>query len=102
MPLVHEILIRPVITEKFAADAESPKYMFEVHREANKLEVAREVAKRFKVEVAAVNMIVQKGKFKAQLTKKGRFEGRTQDWKKAIVTLKTGHKIDFFAGAEAQ
>jgi large subunit ribosomal protein L23 len=100
MALSHQILIRPVITEKFSAEADSPKFVFEVHANANKQEIAREVAKRFKVEVAKVNIIVRKGKFKAQLTKRGRYEGWTKDWKKAIVTLKAGHKIDFFAGAE--
>lgn len=100
MPHMHEILDRPVITEKFSAEAESPKFVFEVHRDVNKQEIAREVSRRFKVEVASVNVVVHKGKFKAQLTKRGRFEGRTKDWKKAIVTLKKGHKIDFFSGSE--
>ena len=101
MPVAHEILIRPVITEKFSAEAEIPKFVFEVHPDANKREIAQEVAKRFKVTVTAVNTIRHKGKAKAQLTKKGRFEGRTGKWKKAIVTLEKGQKIDFFGGAEA-
>ncbi len=100
MPQKHEILVRPVITEKFSAESDSPKFVFEVHRGANKHEVSREISRRFKVEVAKVNIVVHKGKFKAQLTKQGRFEGMTQDWKKAIVTLKKGHKIDFFSGTE--
>jgi large subunit ribosomal protein L23 len=101
MPLPHEILLRPVITEKFSAEAEIPKFVFEVHLKANKQEIAREVEKRFKVTVESVNTVLHKGKAKAQLTKRGRFEGRTGMSKKAVVTLTKGQKIDFFGGAEA-
>lgn len=101
MPQPHEVLIRPLITEKFSGEIESPKFAFQVHPQANKVEIAREVSKRFKVQVVAVNTSVHKGKPKTQMTKRGRFAGRTSVAKKAIVTLAQGQRIDFFAGTEA-
>lgn len=52
--------------------------------------------KKFKVTVVSVRTMVVKGKRKTQLTRRGRFEGRKNTWKKAIVTLKEGEKIDYF------
>ena len=101
MPQPHEVLIRPLITEKFSGENETPKYAFEVHPHASKIEIAREVAKRFKVKVASVNTSLHKGKPKTQMTKRGRFVGRSGVAKKAIVTLAHGQRIDFFAGTEA-
>jgi large subunit ribosomal protein L23 len=101
MPQSHEILVRPLITEKFSGEVESSKVAFQVHVNANKQEIAHEVAKRFKVTVVAVNTSLHKGKPKTQMTKRGRFEGRSSVSKKAIVTLAKGQRIDFFAGTEA-
>jgi large subunit ribosomal protein L23 len=100
MPQVHEVLIRPLITEKFSGEGDTPKYCFEVSTRANKIEIARAVAKRFTVTVVAVNTVRHAGKIKSQMTRKGRFEGRTPQRKKAVVTLLKGQKIDFFAGSE--
>ena len=72
-----------------------------MHLHASKLEIAHEVAKRFKVKVVSVNTAVHKGKPKTQMTKRGRFSGRSRVTKKAVVTLATGQRIDFFAGTEA-
>lgn len=95
---MKEILVRPLVTEKMTAlqDAHN-QYAFEVTTEANKIEIAGAVEKQFHVSVLSVRTVTSKGKLKMQLTKRGRFEGRTSKWKKAIVTLKEGEKIDFFA-----
>ncbi len=92
---MKEILVRPLVTEKMTAlqDAHN-QYAFEVTTDANKIEISRAVEKQFKVKVVSVRTISLKGKMKSQLTKRGRFEGRTSAWKKAIVTLKEGEKID--------
>jgi large subunit ribosomal protein L23 len=91
----HEIIRRPTVTEKGTALKEQNKYCFEVDRRANKIEVKRAVEALFNVKVAAVHTVAVRGRVK----RLGRFAGRTPDWKKAIVTLKEGHSIEFFEGA---
>ncbi|MER3397104.1 MAG: 50S ribosomal protein L23 [Chloroflexota bacterium] len=94
MPLL-EVLRRPIITEKTTTLAgEGNKYVFEVHPEANKLQIKEAVERAFNVEVAAVNTMWVKGKVR----RVGRSRGRTSPWKKAVVTLKPGHRIDLFEG----
>jgi large subunit ribosomal protein L23 len=95
---MKEILVRPLVTEKMTAlqDAHN-QYAFEVATGANKIEITRAIEKQFNVKIESVRTILLKGKRKTQLTKRGRFEGKTSTWKKAIVTLKEGEKIDFFA-----
>ena len=90
------ILKRPIVTEKMAALQEKGHYAFEVEQSANKIEIARAVEKKFNVTVVNVRTSRQKGKMKSQMTRKGRFAGRTTGWKKAIVRLKDGDKIQFF------
>jgi large subunit ribosomal protein L23 len=90
------ILKRPIVTEKITALQERRQYSFEVALEANKIEIAKAVEKKFKVTVLSVRTLTVKGKRKTQLTRRGRFEGRTNTWKKALVTLKEGDKIDYF------
>jgi len=91
-----EILKRPIVTEKISALQDKGQYAFEVAREANKIDIARAVEKKFNVTVVDVRTMRHKGKAKTQLTRKGRFAGRTAGWKKAIVRLKEGDKIEFF------
>ncbi|KRT71008.1 MAG: 50S ribosomal protein L23 [candidate division NC10 bacterium CSP1-5] len=91
----HEVIRRPSVTEKGTALKEQNKYCFEVDRRANKIEVKRAVEALFNVKVAAVHTVAMRGRVK----RLGRFAGRTPDWKKAIVTLKEGHSIEFFEGA---
>lgn len=74
---------------------EKRQYAFEVDTDANKIEIARAVEKKFHVTVESIRTMMHKGKAKAQLTRRGRFAGRTAHWKKAIITLKEGEKIDF-------
>jgi len=89
------ILIRPLITEKMTEITEREnKYGFIVDYNANKIEIAKAVEKKFNVNVLAVNTIRNKGKTRTQFTRRGRFTGRTPRFKKAIVTLKEGQTID--------
>ncbi len=91
-----EILKRPIVTEKMTALQEKGHYAFEVSRTATKIDIARAVEKKFNVTVLSVRTLTHKGKEKSQLTRKGRFAGRTPSWKKAMVRLKEGDKIEFF------
>ena len=91
---LYEVLRRPLITEKNTTLQEQNKYVFEVAKEANKPQIKQAVEKAFKVKVTTVNMIMVPGKSK----RVGRRLVQTQPWKKAIVTLKTGDKIEFFEG----
>ncbi len=91
---LYEVLRRPLITEKNTLLQAEGKYTFEVAREANKHQVKQVVEKAFKVKVTAVNIMTVP-------SKERRVGGRivlTQPWKKAIVTLKPGDKIEFFEG----
>jgi large subunit ribosomal protein L23 len=91
-----EILKRPIVTEKMTALQEQGQYAFEVDGSANKITIARAVEKKFNVTVVGVRTVRYKGKSKSQMTRRGRFAGRTASWKKAIVKLKEGDKIEFF------
>jgi len=92
---LYEVLRRPLITEKNTAlHQPQGKYAFEVAREANKYQVKQAVEKAFKVRVAAVNVMTVPGKER----RVGRRVVMTQSWKKVIVTLKPGDKIEFFEG----
>lgn len=92
----HEIIIRPIITEKSMAGAHNKKYTFEVAMNATKVDIAKAVAAAFDgVKVAKVNTVHMRGRLRRQ----GRFEGYTKSWKKAIVTLTADSKaIEFFEG----
>ena len=91
---LYEALRRPMITEKNTTLQEQNKYVFEVAKEANKPQIKQAVEKAFKVKVTTVNMMMVPGKSK----RVGRRVVQTQSWKKAIVTLKAGDKIEFFEG----
>ena len=94
---MKSILIKPLITEKNTSLSENlNKYVFEVTKDSNKIEIAKAIEKRFKVRVLNVATSIAKGKAKSQFTKKGRFEGFRSDKKKAFVTLHKEDKIDFF------
>jgi len=91
---LHQILRRPLITEKTAGLQGEGKYAFEVDRRANKVEIKQAVEKAFNVKVTAVNVMTVPGKER----RVGRRVTRTAPWKKAIVTLRPGDKIDIFEG----
>jgi large subunit ribosomal protein L23 len=91
---VHEIIRRPVVTEKgVAAKDEHATLCFEVAPDANKTQVKQAVEKLFKVKVAAVRTSNLEGKMR----RRGRFVGYKSDWKKAYVRLKAGEKVPDFA-----
>jgi large subunit ribosomal protein L23 len=90
------ILVRPIITEKMTELGEKRQYAFEVPISVNKIEVCKAIEKKFSVKVTSIRTVLVKGKRKSQMTRRGRFEGHTKTWKKAIVTLKEGDKIDYF------
>ena len=102
------IIKRPLLTEKSArlretggaaerhaeGDSYAQQVVFEVARDANKIEIRTAVQSLFKVTVASVRTLVVRGKQK----RVGRFAGRRPSWKKAFVTLKPGDNIEFFEG----
>lgn len=91
-----KVLKTPRLTEKSVIQKEmSNQVTFMVSKDANKIEIKRSIEKVFKVTVLNVNTINNRGKKKRM----GRFSGRRPDWKKAIVTLKEGDKIEYFEGA---
>lgn len=93
--IAHDIIIRPIITEKSMAGTQEKKYTFEVAKNANKIQIAKAVAEVFGVEVKKVNTLHVRGRLRRQ----GRNEGYTPSWKKAIVTLTESSKaIEFFEG----
>ncbi len=98
---MKSVLVRPLLTEKMSGISEknATKYGFVVAVDANKIEIAKALKEKFNVDVVSVNTIRNKGKVKTQLTRKGRFTGRTAKYKKAIVTLKEGQSIDIFGQA---
>jgi large subunit ribosomal protein L23 len=92
----YDIVVRPIITEKstLLKDAGN-QYVFEVQRDANKIEIKKAVEKLFKVKVMSVHVSNMEGKKK----RLGRFAGKKPDWKKAVVKLSPKDKITIFEGA---
>ena len=92
----QRVIRKPMVTEKSTRQKEEGRqYVFEVHRDANKIEIQSAVERLFKVKVLQVRTSNVLGKVK----RLGRRYGKRPDWKKAIVTLKEGDRIDFFEGA---
>jgi large subunit ribosomal protein L23 len=89
-----KVLKRPIISEKSFASADNDKYVFMVEKGATKVEIAAAVEKAFSVHVIDVNTITVKGKVK----RFGKVFGSRKDYKKAIVTIKKGEKIEDFKG----
>lgn len=92
------VIIKPIITEKMTQLGEKlNRYGFRVDRRANKLQIAEAIKDLYGVEVTSVNTMVFSGKNKSRFTKSGVISGRTNTYKKAIVTLAKGEKIDFYS-----
>jgi large subunit ribosomal protein L23 len=89
---LYEILKRPLVTEKNAVLQSAGKYVFEVGTRANKMEIKDAVQTAFKVTVTGVNVMNVPGSSK----RVGRRMAFSPAWKKAVVTLKPGDKIDLF------
>ena len=90
----YEVLRRPLITEKNTELQIQGKYAFEVAREANKPQIKQAVEKAFDVTVTTVNVMNIHG----EMRRTGRRQVLTRSWKKAIVTLQPGDKIELFEG----
>jgi large subunit ribosomal protein L23 len=90
----YEVLRRPIVTEKTTMQIEQGIYTFEVDRRANKLQVKEAVEKVFGVDVVSVNVINVPGKPRRW----GQHVSRTPSWKKAIVKLAEGQRIEIFEG----
>jgi large subunit ribosomal protein L23 len=97
----YEVLLRPVVSEKSTDLAGLNKYTFEVSRRANKIEIRRAVEDRYRVRVASVRTVTmhpkERGAGYIGVNKKRR--GLASGWKKAIVTLADGERIEDFFGA---
>ncbi len=93
-----EIILRPVISEKSMDETQRGKYTFRVNSHANKFQVREAIEELFKVEVVTINVSTNKPKEKSRNRGRARVEGWTSKWKKAVVTLAAGQKIEFFEG----
>jgi large subunit ribosomal protein L23 len=96
-----EIILRPVISEKSIDESSRGKYTFAVHEKANKIQIKAAVEELYQKEgvtVVSVNVLTTKAKEKRRGTRRGRIVGYTTPWRKAIVTLAPGQKIEFFEG----
>jgi large subunit ribosomal protein L23 len=91
----YDVVKRPVVTEKTSIQKEDANQItFEVDRRANRVQIRKAVESIFGVQVTRVRTMQVKGKVK----QRGRIVGKRRDWKKAIVTLIPGERIDFFEG----
>ena len=96
--MASEIVLKPVISEKSMDETQRGKYTFRVHVDANKLQVKEAIEELFKVDVLAVHVLNAKAKEKSRNRGRTRITGWTSPWKKAVVTLAAGQKIEFFEG----
>jgi large subunit ribosomal protein L23 len=92
----REVIIRPIVSEKSYALIAQNKYTFRVHPDAHKTQIRDAVQQIFDVEVADVKTMTVRSKPK----RRGYTAGRTRSWKKAIVMLAPGDRIELFEGAE--
>ena len=90
----RDILVKPIVSERSVTQMEENKYTFKTDKKANKIEIKRAVEDIFNVKVVEVKTMIVKGKVKRM----GRYQGKRPDWKKAIVTLQAGDKIEMFDG----
>jgi large subunit ribosomal protein L23 len=96
-----DIIVRPVVSEKSIDQATHRKYTFRVHPDANKIQIKAAVEELYvadKVTVVGVNVLTTKSKLKSRNTRRGKVTGHVSAWRKAVVTLAPGQKIQFFEG----
>ena len=91
-----QVLLRPVVSEKSYEQITQNRYTFKVHKDAHKTQIRQAVEQQFDVKVVAVNVV----KVQPKPKRRGLFRGTRPGWKKAIVELKAGDKIDIFEGAQ--
>ena len=94
MKLAREIIIKPVVTEKSVDLMQENKYCFKVAKDANKIEIKNAIEEICKGAVVSVETVIVHGKMK----RRGRTQGMTASWKKAVVTLREGDSIEVFEG----
>ena len=92
----NEVLIAPIVSEKSYSLIAHRKYTFHVHKNAHKTQIRQAVEQLFDVHVVRVNVI----KVQPKPKRRGLFAGKRPGWKKAIVELKAGDKIDVFEGVQ--
>ncbi len=93
-----DVVKKPLITEKLTSITDKyNKYGFIVDRKSNKVEIKSAIESMYGVKVESVNTVICRGKAKIRYTKKGVHQGRTNTFKKAIVSLSQGETIDFFS-----
>jgi large subunit ribosomal protein L23 len=90
----YRVLLSPVVTEKATTHVSENKYEFEVASDTNKVEIKKAIKNVYGFNPVAVNIIIVRGK----KTSSGRVQGKRSNWKKAIVTLKKGDKIEIYEG----
>ncbi|HRP01240.1 MAG TPA: 50S ribosomal protein L23 [Candidatus Kapabacteria bacterium] len=93
-----QIIKRPLITEKAMNLASQRQYVFEVHPDANKIQIKEALEKVFEVNITSVRTVRIKGKNKSRFTKRGLMRGKTALKKKAYITLKEGQSIELVSG----
>tara|TARA_B100001245_G_C22643702_1_gene316386 strand:+ start:62 stop:349 length:288 start_codon:yes stop_codon:yes gene_type:complete len=91
------IILKPLLTEKASSVNDKGKFVFIVHKTANKVQIKNAVEKSYNVSVKNVNTINVLGKSKSRFTKTGTVNGRKSSYKKAIVQLSEGEFIDFYS-----
>lgn len=97
---MKSVIVKPLFTEKTNNILSlQNKYAFVVTKAANKIQISQEITKKFNVTVTNVHTVSVHGKTKTMFRKSGRFTGKTAAFKKAIITLKQGDKIDLFEQA---
>ncbi|MFW5820377.1 MAG: 50S ribosomal protein L23 [Bacteroidota bacterium] len=93
-----EILIKPIITEKFTEQGEElNRYGFLVNKKANKLQIKKAVEEMYDVSVVSVNTMIYGGKKQSRFTKGGVISGKKPSSKRAIITVAEGETIDFYS-----
>ncbi|MBE9468167.1 MAG: 50S ribosomal protein L23 [Bacteroidetes bacterium] len=92
------ILLKPIISEKMTSESEKyNRYGFVVRKLTNKIQIKRAIEQMYNVHVSSINTMIYGGKAKSRFTKAGSITGKTSSYKKAIVTLIEGDKIDFYS-----
>ena len=92
----HEVILHPVISEKSMDESQRGKYTFAIRDGVSKIQVQAAIEEIFKVKVTGVNVLTTKSKEKRGGMRRSRVAGHTTPWRKAIVTLAPGQKIEFF------
>jgi len=95
---MSSIILKPLITEKMTAITEkSGKYGFLVKKDAGKAQIKKAIEDLYEVKISSVATMIYQGKTKSRFTKAGFISGKASAYKKAIVTLADGEKIDFYS-----